>query len=731
MVDVGELGNLTWRDWSVEGVPSSGPHRPSSADIRTFVTALEQQTRRAFSSVAALRTYRGNAVDGRVVAREIFGDRGGGPFSVRQGDTSTPDDGALTVVDDLGRRWAREVSREYSTEFWGARGDVKNVTSSSVKIALRSKTLVVPAAQFSSADVGKLIVVSGAGPSGEMLSTKITAINSPTSVELLHAAGATLPGSLAYVTYGTDDTEAIQNAVDYVAGLPLGGVVVLDSRCYAISSAIVVPKNAEVELVGTGMASTVLLQMNLNANGIEFSRDDYASGGRVSSLTIESGPGRQIANCFGPGSSGTGITADGMADNFAIDNVAVHNFAKGVSLLGCWNTRHGRLEILFFKDVGLEIDKSVTTGVGGGNAIDFAKISNFGYMGVITDSKGVRVRASGGEFFNTIDVTGCGKSMVIDPRVGDLVAYVSGYLCSADASIEDGIVLDGSAGKIGGFLFENLWAGFNRGNGVRIKGANASNIVIGSCRLRENVLNGLQAETGDFFVLGGSINNNSRDNPGKYDGVHVEPGVSNWAILNCFLGNDRSSSVSHQRNGINIERGPSHNFLIHGDIFSGNLKAGLANGASGTDFRIEGNLPRTDAVVNRTNGWFSGTLDVGENAAIAHVIKQGNDSALTIYSDAVGEVVLDPCQASNPAAKFNLNVCKHGGGLISGGFIQATNELRIDGTKVVEVRKRGWGVPTGTATKSSFNTTTVTTAQLAERLKALIDDLAAHGLIGS
>lgn len=731
MIDMGELGNLAWRDWSVDGVPTSGPHQPSKADIRTFVTALEQQTRHAFASVAALRAYRGNAVDGRVVARAIFGDRGGGPFSVRKDDATTSDDGAITIVDDLGRRWVREVSREYSTEFWGARGDVKNVTSSSVTILSGHKTLVVPSAQFASADAGKLIVVSGAGSAGGLLSTKIAAINSATSVELLHTARTTLLGSLAYVAYGTDDTEAVQNTIDYVASLPIGGVVVLDSRCYALSSAIVVPKNAEVEIIGTGMASTVLLQMNPSANGIEFSRNDYASGGRISGLTIESGPGRQTTNYFGPGSSGTGIKADGMADNFAIDNVAVQNFAKGVSLLGCWNTRHGRLDILFFADTGLEIDKSTTTSVGGGNAIDFAKISNFGYTGAIAASIGVRVRASGGEFFDTIDVTGCGKSMVIDPRMGDLVAYVSGYLCIADASVGNGITLDGSAGKAGAFLFENLWAGFNGGHGVLIKGPNTSSIVIGSCRLRENVLNGLQAETGSFFVLGGSINNNSRGNSGYYDGVHVEAGVSSWAVLNCFLGNDDSSSVSHQRNGIGIENGLSDSFLIQGNIFAGNSNASLVNGASGTDFRIEGNLPRSDAAVNRTNGWFPGTLDAGENAAIVHAIKQGNDSALTIYSDAAGEVVLDPCCASNPATKFALNVCKHGGALRSGGYIQATNELRVNGTKVVEARKRGWGIPTGTATKSSFNTTAVTTTQLAERLKALIDDLVAHGLIGS
>lgn len=50
--------------------------------------------------------------------------------------------------------------------------------------------------------------------------------------------------------------------------------------------------------------------------------------------------------------------------------------------------------------------------------------------------------------------------------------------------------------------------------------------------------------------------------------------------------------------------------------------------------------------------------------------------------------------------------------------------------KALGPKAAGWGAPTGTATRTAFDTTTVTLEQLAERLKALIDDLTAHGLIG-
>jgi hypothetical protein len=54
---------------------------------------------------------------------------------------------------------------------------------------------------------------------------------------------------------------------------------------------------------------------------------------------------------------------------------------------------------------------------------------------------------------------------------------------------------------------------------------------------------------------------------------------------------------------------------------------------------------------------------------------------------------------------------------------------RISERKVAEVLRRvlsnapEYVAPTGTASRATFDTTTVTTAQLAQRVKALIDDL--------
>ena len=59
----------------------------------------------------------------------------------------------------------------------------------------------------------------------------------------------------------------------------------------------------------------------------------------------------------------------------------------------------------------------------------------------------------------------------------------------------------------------------------------------------------------------------------------------------------------------------------------------------------------------------------------------------------------------------------------------ASSEYRVNGTKVVTSRQTGWAAASGTATRTTFATSAVTTPQLAERVKALIDDLITHGLV--
>jgi hypothetical protein len=63
--------------------------------------------------------------------------------------------------------------------------------------------------------------------------------------------------------------------------------------------------------------------------------------------------------------------------------------------------------------------------------------------------------------------------------------------------------------------------------------------------------------------------------------------------------------------------------------------------------------------------------------------------------------------------------------------VASNGKISIAGTQVLGPRQTGWTAATGTATRSTFATASVTTAQLAEHVKALIDDLISHGVIGA
>jgi hypothetical protein len=58
-------------------------------------------------------------------------------------------------------------------------------------------------------------------------------------------------------------------------------------------------------------------------------------------------------------------------------------------------------------------------------------------------------------------------------------------------------------------------------------------------------------------------------------------------------------------------------------------------------------------------------------------------------------------------------------------------EIIINDKKVLGPRRTGWAAATGTASRATFDTATVTVSQLAQRVKAIEDDLIAHGMIGT
>lgn len=67
----------------------------------------------------------------------------------------------------------------------------------------------------------------------------------------------------------------------------------------------------------------------------------------------------------------------------------------------------------------------------------------------------------------------------------------------------------------------------------------------------------------------------------------------------------------------------------------------------------------------------------------------------------------------------------------NGVELPAAHAVYINGQQVVGARRTGWTAATGTATRTTFDTAAVTLPQLAEHVKAVLDDLIATGAIGA
>src|SRR5260370_23757873 len=103
------------------------------------------------------------------------------------------------------------LAAQSATTVTGAHGDLK-IHTSGCAITASTRALICKKSDFTSADVGKTIYISGAGASGATLATTISAYTRPTSVTLVPSASTTVAeGS---IVWGHDDTAALQNAYD-------------------------------------------------------------------------------------------------------------------------------------------------------------------------------------------------------------------------------------------------------------------------------------------------------------------------------------------------------------------------------------------------------------------------------------------------------------------------------------------------------------------------------------
>jgi len=171
-------------------------------------------------------------VGGTINATGVISGDGSGLTNIPAGAFSYTSPGTGAVA----RSAAAKFGDEISVKDYGAQGNAILVTGA-CSITSGAAALTVAGASFTAADVGKSILVPGAGAAGGVLNTTISGYTSATQVTLAANASTTLSASSQTVCYGTDDTVAAQKALTY--GQSIGAACFFPAGNYYISGASV------------------------------------------------------------------------------------------------------------------------------------------------------------------------------------------------------------------------------------------------------------------------------------------------------------------------------------------------------------------------------------------------------------------------------------------------------------------------------------------------------------
>lgn len=132
-------------------------------------------------------------------------------------DFDNPPDASGQSVTATGSTTSRTTADRFAevinVKNFGAKGDIKQRTAALTISLSTPTTMTLAGADFSSADVGKTILIPGVGAAGVQLVTTIAAVTSATVITIGTAASTAKSAVSTTVVWGTDDSTNINLAV--------------------------------------------------------------------------------------------------------------------------------------------------------------------------------------------------------------------------------------------------------------------------------------------------------------------------------------------------------------------------------------------------------------------------------------------------------------------------------------------------------------------------------------
>lgn len=464
----------------------------------TFRLYSDQASAAILAQVEALLTYveaaRDEAVAAAADAASIVGFEGlADEQTVKQGTSSTKSPSVLSLVQRL------QFDGYLTSKQYGAKADGKDVASVTMT-TVAGTTLTASVGTFSPLDVGKTIVVRGAGASGADLFSTIASYSSATVVVLAHPALTTVSGVAA--AFGTDDTASINAGLAAASAEGKAFLFVGATGFSLTTDTITIPANVSPK--GQGSRSSIIKCTRRDRSVVKTS--EYWNGNSASDFAV--------AHCctISPGDGGHGFELGASTAYSAVERVHSYDNDNGVLTAGssnafvfdkCWSFGNKNNGYLFYNPNCVVTNcyalanggsggrwQAQTSGAGA-TISNFISYGNGGVGGYFGGGPGVPINdiylsnslsssdRDGGFVFDTY-----GKNHLISNCFAEAAGYIPGTLTLANASAQ-------------GYNFT----------------ANNTDVFVSNSQSFENASNGVGAAC-PITWIGGKIDGNGRSGAG-------------------------------------------------------------------------------------------------------------------------------------------------------------------------------------------------------------------------
>jgi hypothetical protein len=531
----------------------------------------------SFATFAALRLYQGSETTATVVARTTFGDGGGGTFAVKTGDTAL-DDGALIIVDNLGRRWWRIYDGTYDAAWWGRTG-----------AAIQAAINYVAAKH---ADGAEIYV-----PKGTWYSASTITITSP-GIKL---SGDSLRGTILADTFAAGHSiEATGQSGHGTDNFEISNITF---QADVVKSA----GSAALHLNNLHFAIARMLRNNPNHyHVIKITGGEFNYINQIDTCDI--GNNQNDAIVIGAGGA--------LVQGVVINDVQIHGAGgAGISIFSCSGINVRNVSIADCLDgiVSFPFGADRTGDTHGAPGTPSGLIDNINTSGLNTGM----IISSAGVFGQITAVTP--NSITISPPLQSTASGVLFYCynfvvagqwdsCVVDTCKFHGLKMWTGGGLVAGHVFNNFWACSNgAGNrtdasrhGIsvipgstpnsRIKGLSFSNPIVAN-----NTGSGFSFEVanGEISHIGISnpnVGQNSVVGSGLQAGIDIGGAVSNVSIMGGFSGPGHILNFvpNLQNYGIRLISGTGDYISVEGVDCTGNVTGSILNQkSSSADVRID------------------------------------------------------------------------------------------------------------------------------------------------